>query len=417
MLALGQLAVLLAAVVLLPAAAQDAQQPHNMYDPVADPEAVVLCSASTRLTLLSPLLVRAEHHAASQFEDRASLAFVNRRLPVPAHTVRNTSAWCNITLTDSDITVSYSKLAPDPEGSALLSGGLQVRTATGAVMWAGLDAVRASANLGGTVYDLKGQNGSLCGEEMMGMEICAKGSHIDLTCGGNQKTFGDGASYCTHGVLATLSEQGTPTATLYDDSENTVREPDTNGGWWASRQGGTGKDLYLFLHGIDHRAGLRTLASVSGHAAIPPRRFFGVWWSRWNKYTTQELHDSECARVEKTSRLLSRCVALDLRLTTPLSAVSQWQQHTNPTVYRSVRVLPLASPLCPQLNPLTGCVLCSFRSLLLRVLRRRHQLGHRVAQESEGIPRRKQGELVQRCVRLVCCSHTHRTFCLDVCLS
>ena len=123
-------------------------------------------------------------------------------------------------------------------------------------------------------------------------------------------------------------------ATLYDDSENTVRESEANGGWWASRQGGAGKDLYLFLHGVDHRAGLRTLASVGGHAAIPPRRFFGVWWSRWNKYTTQELHDSEC---DKTRRLFSRSVALDMRLTIPVSAVSQWRHHTSPMVYRSVR--------------------------------------------------------------------------------
>ena len=283
------LAVLATCAALLPTAAQP------VHEPLADPAAVVLCSASTRLTLLSPLLVRAEHDAASRFEDRASLAFVNRRLPVPEHTVRNTSAWCNVTFVDGGVTVSYSKLAQGTEGSELLTGGLQVRTASGDVMWAGLDAARAAANLGGTVYDLKGQNGSLCGKEMASMDICAQGSHIDLACGGNQKTFGDGASYCTHGVLSTLSEQGTPTATLYDDSENTVRESAADGGWWASRQGGDGKDLYLFLHGTDHRAGLRALASVSGHAAVPPRRFFGVWWSRWNKYTTRELHDMAAA--------------------------------------------------------------------------------------------------------------------------
>ena len=279
-------------LLALAASALAAQPAH---DPVADPAAIVLCDAATRLTLLSPLLVRAEHCAASKFEDRGSLAFVNRRLPVPAHTLQNTSAWCNVTLTASGMVVSYSKLVPDPEGSELLSGGLQVRAASGAVMWAGLDSGRAAANLGGTVYDLKGQNGSLCGKEMLAQGICTAGSHLDLTCGGNQKTMGDGASFCTHGVLSTLTEnehgEGGPTATLYDDSENTVREPEANGGWWASRQGGPGKDLYLFLHGTDHRAGLKSLASVSGHAAVPPRRFFGVWWSRWNKYSTRELHD------------------------------------------------------------------------------------------------------------------------------
>lgn len=268
--------------------ANTAGAPPPKHDPRADPQAVLFCDVRTRLTLLSPILIRAEQDNASQFEDRASLAFVNRRLPVPAHSLRNTSAWCNVSLVASGMEVSYRKRTP----GNLLSGRMQVRNSDGVIMWNGLDSARAAANLGGTVYDLKGQNGSLCGKEMLSQGICTEGSHLDLTCGGNQKTFGDGASYCTHGVLSTLTDTGHPTATLYDDSWNTVRESEVNGGWWVSRQGSASNDLYLFLHGTDHRAGLKALASIAGHAAVPPRRFFGVWWSRWNKYNTQELHDS-----------------------------------------------------------------------------------------------------------------------------
>ena len=106
--------------------------------------------------------------------------------------------------------------------------------------------------------------------------------------------MGDGASYCTQGVLSSAAGG----VTVYDDSLNTVTEPPQNGGWWASRynpDSGDGsaqqQDLYLFLHGTDHQAGLRALAAVSGRSEVPPRRFFGVWWSRWDKYTTQELRD------------------------------------------------------------------------------------------------------------------------------
>ena len=74
-----------------------------------------------------------------------------------------------------------------------------------------------------------------------------------------------------------------------------VQPTSEDGGWWASRWGSEAQDLYLFLHGADHKAGLRSLASVSGRSAVPPRRFFGVWWSRWNKYTTQELRDMAAA--------------------------------------------------------------------------------------------------------------------------
>ena len=268
------------------AAAQPSADPAA--DPIADPAAVVLCDAGARMTLLSPLLVRVELGA---FEDRASLAFVNRRLPVPAHRVQNASGWCNVTLEASGMVVSYRQdAAGRGGGSAAAAHELQVHARDGSLFWhAAPDAELPSRNLGGTVYDLKGQNGSLCGKEMSTQGICAPGSHIDLTCGGVTKTLGDGASYCTQGVLA---EGG---AVVYDDSLNTVVESAEAGGWWASRWGSEAQDLYLFLHGADHKAGLRSLASVSGRSAVPPRRFFGVWWSRWNKYTTQELRDMAAA--------------------------------------------------------------------------------------------------------------------------
>lgn len=250
-------------------------------DPLADPAATVRCDTHSRITLLSPLLVRAEFSSKGLFEDRASLAFVNRRLPVPAHTVANSSEWCNLTLTASGNTVAYRKAG----GASLAEHELQVHSRGGSLTWHAAQPAVESANLGGTVYDLKGQNGSLCGKEMIGQGICKNGTHIDLTCGGNTKTMGDGASYCTQGVLTSAAGG----VTIYDDSENTIREPEQAGGWWTSRwknsegEDPAGEDLYLFLHGTDHQAGLRSLASVSGRSAVPPRRFFGVWWSRWNK--------------------------------------------------------------------------------------------------------------------------------------
>ena len=259
--------------------------------PLADPAALVFCDAAARFTLLSPILVRAEYSESGAFEDRPSLAFVNRRLPVPAHSVANasSSAWCNISLSVSGMVVSYKKAA-----GSFTTHELLVHAKDGSLVWSSMaDNEGPSKNLGGTVYDLKGQSGDLCGAEMEAQGICPAGSHIDLTCGGNTKTLGDGASYCTQGVLT--SQPGG--ATVYDDSWNTVTEPESKGGWWASRQPAgreesvKQQDLYLFLHGTDHQAGLRSLASVSGRSAVPPRRWFGVWWSRWNKYTTQELRD------------------------------------------------------------------------------------------------------------------------------
>jgi hypothetical protein len=274
------------------------------YDPHADPKSVILCDSTSRITALSPLLVRVELSLRGRFEDRASLAFVNRRLPVPSFSVRNATDWCNISLAQSGMTLSYRKTRS--KSTSLTDHMIHVRGADGHQVWAATahpddTTVTPPQNLGGTTYDLKGQNGSLCGREMIAQGICAPGTHIDLTCGGNVRTFGDGASYCTAGVL-TMAQGG---ATMYDDSWNTVRESSANGEWWESRQparqadlhsdaqamGAGNQDIYIFLHGTDHRAGLRNLAAVTGRAAVPPRRFFGVWWSRWNKYSTQELKE------------------------------------------------------------------------------------------------------------------------------
>lgn len=50
--------------------------------PLADPAAVVLADAA-RFTVLTSRLIRLEHSATQQFEDRASQTFWYRRQPVP----------------------------------------------------------------------------------------------------------------------------------------------------------------------------------------------------------------------------------------------------------------------------------------------------------------------------------------------
>ena len=56
------------------------------FDPVANPQAVVR-AGNARFTVLTPAMIRLEWSATGAFEDRASLVFVNRRLPVPEFSV------------------------------------------------------------------------------------------------------------------------------------------------------------------------------------------------------------------------------------------------------------------------------------------------------------------------------------------
>ena len=82
----------------------------NRYDPVADPRAVVL-AGSARFTILTPQLIRLEWANDRKFEDHASLAFVNRTLPVPQFT-RQVGPGNRVVLKTSALTLVYDPGIP-----------------------------------------------------------------------------------------------------------------------------------------------------------------------------------------------------------------------------------------------------------------------------------------------------------------
>ena len=61
-------------------------------NPVAQPSSQVVVG-NARFTVLTDRLVRMEWSEQGQFEDHATLAIVNRELPVPAFSVSRTGDW------------------------------------------------------------------------------------------------------------------------------------------------------------------------------------------------------------------------------------------------------------------------------------------------------------------------------------
>ena len=61
-------------------------------DPTASPPAVILSGDCARFTVLTERLLRLEHTTTGAFDDRATFAVVNRRLPVPSFVVHRTNA-------------------------------------------------------------------------------------------------------------------------------------------------------------------------------------------------------------------------------------------------------------------------------------------------------------------------------------
>lgn len=218
--------------------------------------AVVLCDASTRFTLFSTLCFRVERGGV--WEDRPSFAFT-RRLPEtpPPFEVSNSSAGCNISVHGNGSRLELSWAGGALEARRYVADEPVVR-------WRMGDAQQGS--LGGTVFSLSG--------------VTNASSHqfplAPLNCSGSQRTDDP---LCTAGVLSTSGWAA------YDDTNNQVRT--ASGDWAASAHAGRpgDADLTVFLYGRDYRGALSALASLSGSALLPPRRWFGVWWSRWQKYS------------------------------------------------------------------------------------------------------------------------------------
>jgi hypothetical protein len=86
------------------------------YDPVAKPAAVIQVGLA-RFTVLTPSLVRMEYKSAPEasFLDRATLAFVNRNLAVPAFTSSQSGGV--LTITTDAVQISYVVGQPFSETS------------------------------------------------------------------------------------------------------------------------------------------------------------------------------------------------------------------------------------------------------------------------------------------------------------
>src|SRR5579863_9959429 len=97
-------AFLLLAAASSPAGAAAITDPGA--NPVADPRAVVI-SDQARFTVLTPRLIRMEFAADSKFEDRASLVFINRLMPVPAFKKSVQRGW--LVVDTGQITLRYKQ--------------------------------------------------------------------------------------------------------------------------------------------------------------------------------------------------------------------------------------------------------------------------------------------------------------------
>lgn len=209
-------------------------------NPIADPAAVVEYG-NARFTVLSDRLIRMEWASDGAFEDRASLAIVNRNLPVPRYTS---------VLKDGILTIKTGKLTLTYRGGRFSADNLSVKHGMG--IWR--PGMLPAGNLKGTTRTLDG---------CLGFEKLSN----------KEAELEDGI----------LSRDGWA---IVDESD---RHLFTQDGWVAERPEGDRLDWCLFAYGHDYTAALKDFTKVAGKIPLPPKWTLGYWWSRYWVFTDEEL--------------------------------------------------------------------------------------------------------------------------------
>jgi alpha-glucosidase (family GH31 glycosyl hydrolase) len=225
------------------------------YNPVANSAAVVV-SGSARFTVLTPQLIRIEYDPKGVFEDRATLAFVNRNLTVPSFTSNTASGI--LTIRTSFIQVQYTVGQPFTSSSLSVVG---VNSSSTFKAWN--PSLPNTGNLLGTIR-------SLDEEDVISLN-CTVIANV---------TVHDENLHCAWGLV---SRNGW---SLVDDTQNYALDSTD---WWAGPNSDQ-VDWYLFAHGWDYKQALQDYTMVGGKIAMVPRAASGIWWSRWYNYNDYDVH-------------------------------------------------------------------------------------------------------------------------------
>ena len=232
----------------------------QVYQPNADPAAMVIVG-DARFTVLTPQLIRVEWASDGKFEDHASFAFLNRRLPVPAfrshlagHGVRRT-----LTLDTTSLHLVYMA---GKHGERFTSDNLSIALSVSGHKTIWHPGMVDSGNLGGTTRTLDR----------------VKGSDVKLEKG-----------LLSRDGWVLVDDTQRP---LFDTADFSMSAGEQSAWPWAlSRRPGDRLDWYFFGYGHEYRKALGDFVKVSGRIPLPPRYAFGNWWSRYWAYSDQELNE------------------------------------------------------------------------------------------------------------------------------
>lgn len=237
------------------------------YDPAANPKNVVE-HENARFTLLTPKMVRLEWSASGKFEDRASLAVINRRTKTVKKTVKRDGN--ELKIETAGIILRYTG-----NGKPFTRANLEIsfRNGDDAVVWR--PGLKDKKNLGGTMRTLDGLDAD--------RKVPWPGPAADGSTPGDISVKVDMPD-------GFLSRSGW---SVFDDSHGVVVGPDAENKnrWVRARDSGESQDIYFMGYGSDYKGCLRDVAGVFGHQVLPPKYALGYWYCRYWAYTDVEVEE------------------------------------------------------------------------------------------------------------------------------
>ena len=254
------------------------------FDPLPNPRAVVL-APNVRFTLLTERLIRMEFSPSGEFEDHPTQTFWYRNQPVPVF---------DVVANDQrvEIETEYLHLSYRVNPNGFTPTTLQVIVKATGTAWHYGDNAWRTGNLGGTYRTL------------------------------------DEAAGFVRPDPGLMAQSG---AAAYDDSKSLVFNDEC---WLETRLHPENKDFYFFGYGQDYATCLSDFSRVAGKTPLIPRYILGNWWSRYWKYTDQELLGLMREFKEHDVPFSVCIVDMDWHLTKTGNTSSGWTGYTwNPEYF------------------------------------------------------------------------------------
>lgn len=211
-------------------------------DPIAKNNCVVVGNA--RFSILSDRIIRLEYSSTGNFEDRATQHVWFRNFDIPFEK--------RVDGESLTIETSYLKLTYDASLSTF-DDNLKIELKENGTVWSYGDI--DNDNLKGTYRTLDECNGEICERDDSKIKIS------------------DGL----------VSKSGWAT---FDDSDMLVFNDD---GYLIKREQKPEIDLYFLGYGRDYKAAITDYYKIAGKVPLLPKWALGVWWSRWEKYSQDDL--------------------------------------------------------------------------------------------------------------------------------